>query len=172
MRGHCLEAGEPQYGPCAEEIPKHAFYDVPWLVRLFAPRARRLRIIVTDRDFANTVASHRTWDGGIESHARVMAAYRSYLSAQLEGPLHAAEWRLLRYERLDGSAATTGAAAQALAALFGWRTNITQAVHSTDIRPSTRNSSAELAAAELGMIRSIEAAHQWGAYRRTDVDLI
>ena len=101
-----------------------------------------------------------------------MAAYKEFLSVQLEGPLDSTPWRLLKYERLDGSADTTGAAATALASLFDWRVNITQAMSKINIRPSLRNASTELAAVELNMIRRIESLSKWKAYERSEFDLL
>jgi hypothetical protein len=69
-----------QFSRCEAAIVKQGLYDAAFLAAAAAPVAQ-FRAVVLDREFADCVAEHLSWDHTHAAHARLLARWvrRSFL---------------------------------------------------------------------------------------------
>jgi len=82
----------------AHPVDLNAFYDA------FAPHAE-IKFIVLNRDYTETIASHKDWDGGPETHSNIISGFMIILSRFLNSHVDdsitgARLWTLLCFESI------------------------------------------------------------------------
>jgi hypothetical protein len=110
IRGSCIwEAID-----CMSKIPEYPFYDVDWIFEtLNDPQLEvgqelqknksmpsNTAVIWLNRDFANVVASHQEWDGGLERHGEVIAVYLQFIQTFLANRIPRHVWARLDYDTI------------------------------------------------------------------------
>lgn len=128
------------------------------------------KFLLLDRAFFASAWSHKDWDSGLEPHARLIALYKQYLSAQagaIPPPKH--HWAHVRYESLCQTGLAQLQVARRIADFLNWQVSDKVLMRSLEnaFRPSSKNALAEMSPTEVRSITKLYAKHSphWAAFR-------
>lgn len=168
--GRNLTACEADYDACFRKISAATgIYQVAHNYESLSRSPASVKFLLLDRAFPAATWSHKSWDGGYIPHARLMAIYKRFLSAEAASiPQPRKNWAHLRYESLCQTGPAQLSVARKLAEFLNWpvSNSILQQSLQNAFHPSSKNALAEMSDLDLDAIGELYATHEphWTAY--------
>lgn len=171
--GRNLTRCEADYAACFDKIAAvTGIYRVANNYEALHRTQASVKFILLDRSFAASSWSHKDWDGGLEPHARLMALYKRYLSAQVAAlPSPLLDWANVRYESLCQTGTAQLEVARRITNFLNWQVSdhvLRQSLENA-FWPSSKDALAEMSDSQVHAIAKLYATHgpHWTAFKDT-----